>query len=659
MCGIAGIVALDGREVPAALVARMAATLEHRGPDDGGGLVRGACGFGHCRLSIIDLSPSARQPLTDESGNVWLICNGEIYNHEALREQLLEAGHRFRSHSDSEVLAHLVEAHPEAPERVLEDLDGMFAFAAWDAERQRLLLARDRLGIKPLYWARSGPWLLFGSEPKAILASGLVEARPDMAAVSSYLAYRHAIAPRTMFEGIHALEPGHYLVAADGEVRVRRYWDIPAPDGRDLGEDYYVEETRRLLGEAVRKRLMSDVPIGAYLSGGLDSSIVVALMAQQSQAPVKTYSVGFGEEGLDEFPFARLVADRYATDHHEVRLDAPGYFDLLPALIRQRDAPLGVPNEVPLYQMSRALKQDFTVVLSGEGADELFAGYGDYVRTPFDWRKGRVLGRLPPAALGLLGGGIEQKYGAAVSDPDQVTHFLAGYGWFRPAEIASLLTPAAAAAAGAGGRDEVRRHFDATEGWAPYDRVLYVLEKVHLVNLLARVDAMTMATAVEARVPFVDHRLVEFAMGMPLRYKLRWRSPFHLARASLSYSDRFRERDDITKWVLRRAFEDQLPPDVVRRSKVGFKVPLEQAFRGQLMALGRSLLLSEAARRHGILDVDAVARWLDAGAQNGGEFGHRVWMLVNLELWCRIYLDGEDPEHTGLGALGAAPGTAR
>jgi asparagine synthase (glutamine-hydrolysing) len=651
VCGIAGIVALDGRRVPGGLVERMAATLTHRGPDDCGHREGPSGALGHRRLSIIDLSPDARQPMVNEAGDVALVCNGEIYNHVALREPLLGAGHEFRSRSDSEVILHLYEDHADAPEQVLDALDGMFAFGIHDERRGRLFLARDRLGIKPLYYARTGGFLIFASEPKAILASGMVDPRPDLSSVANYLTFRHPVGAASMYAEIHALEPGHYLVAdageRGGEVRVARYWDIARPDrSRDLGADVYAAGVRDLLGEAVRKRLMSDVPIGAYLSGGLDSSIVVALMAQMSDEPVKTYSVGFGTPD-DEFPFARMVAERYGTDHHEVVLDAPGYFDLLPRLIQRRDAPLGVPNEVPLYEMSRALKQDFTVVLSGEGADELFGGYGDYARTPFDWRKGQIVGRLPSPLRSLASGGLEEKYGAGAYEPDLARHFLAGYRWFPERELAGLLRLDTFGDAIEEGRARVLDYFERTEDWDdPYDRVLYTLERMHLVNLLQRVDAMTMATAVEARVPFVDHRLVEYAFGIPARHKLRWRSPLHRARAWLSYSDRFRERDDTTKYVLRRAAEDLLPPEITSRRKVGFKVPLEQSLASDVMRHARTLLLDERTRARGVLDVEGVRTWLDAGAANGGEFGLRAWMLTNLELWFRLQVDGDDVDES-------------
>ncbi|MDZ4278167.1 MAG: asparagine synthase C-terminal domain-containing protein, partial [Dehalococcoidia bacterium] len=419
------------------------------------------------------------------------------------------------------------------------------------------------------------------------------------------------------------------------------------------GEAYYAEQTRELLRQAVRKRLMSDVPLGAYLSGGLDSSVIVSLMAQELGGRLKTYAIGFDEPEGDELPYARLVAERYDTDHTEVRLDARRYLDLLPELIGKRDAPLAVPNEVPLYEMSRVLKQNITVVLSGEGADEIFAGYGDYWRIPFDWHKARLLAHLPEPLRRPLLGGMEQKYDGNLTAASHLDHFLAGYKWFGPEERLSLLTPDARRQVDGGGRQTFEMLFERTEGLPYYDRVLYALEKVHLHNLLARVDSMTMAASVEGRVPFVDHTVVEAVTAMPLHYKLRWRSPLHRARALLSYSDAFRERDDTTKYILRRAFASALPREVVERRKVGFKVPLERWFRGDLIGYARDLLLADEARRRGIMDTDAVARWLDRGAANGGEFGHKVWMLVNLELWFRLYFP--DGGTLRVPSAGAAP----
>ena len=650
MCGIAGIAALNGREVPSGVVETMAAVLEHRGPDDFGHWSDGVCALGHRRLKIIDLSPKARQPISNEDGMVWLSYNGEVYNFAQLRRELEGRGHFFRSKTDSEVIVHLYEE--QGPELV-RSLDGMFAFALWDKNKGMLMLARDRLGIKPLYYAATDTYLIFASEVKGVLASGLLNTRPDMDAVVSYLGYRHAVGSRTMFQGINSLPAGHILLAERGKVRIERYWDLEVPsERRDMGEKYYLEGVRELLGEAVEKRLVSDVPLGAYLSGGLDSSIVVALMAERLGSRLKTYSVGFKDASTNEFDYARLVAERYSTDHQEVVLDHSQYFDLLPRLIYHRDAPLGVPNEVPLYEMSRILKQDITVVLSGEGSDEIFGGYGDYVRIPFDLTKARVLARVPAFLRKPFLGGMDRKYGGRLTFKDDEDHFLSGYKWFDQNERVSLLSPDAMAQVTDGGRSVFDETFARTAGLPYYDKVLYALEKVHLQNLLTRVDSMTMATAVEGRVPFVDHKLVEFVTAMPLHYKLRWQSPLHRVRALFSYSDGFRERDDVTKYILRKAFEELLPRQIVQRRKAGFKVPLEEWVNGSMLDLARELLLSPEARSRGVLNISAVERWLQRGDAEAGEFGQKVWMLVNLELWFRRYFP--NGQHLATQAVKAA-----
>jgi asparagine synthase (glutamine-hydrolysing) len=658
MCGIAGVVALRGTPPPG-IIERMTAALSHRGPDDHGTWSdAAACHLGHRRLSIIDLSANARQPLTNERGNVWLTYNGETYNHATLRARL-EPRHTFASETDSEVLVHLYEEESANPSALLNALDGMFAFGLWDDEQRRLLLARDRLGIKPLFWTQTEDYLIFASEVKAILASGLVETAPSLDGIASYLRFRHPVAPLTMFEGIHALEAGHYLDWHDGEVRVKRYWDVEIPPAlEDRGERYYRERVRELLTSAVEKRLMSDVPLGAYLSGGLDSSIVVALMSDMLDEPVKTYSIGFTDEADGgELPYAREVAERHGTDHHELRMEREDYLARLPELIRFRDAPLAVPNEVPLFELSRELKRDITVVLSGEGADEIFAGYGDYVHIAGDYAKSRRLARWPGPLARAFEGGLAAKYGPGHAPTTLGEHFFAGYGWFSRDEVARLVPAAAEASAGEHHiADALDRHADRGD----YDRVQYALERVHLQNLLNRADAMTMASGVEARVPFVDHELVEFMFTVPMRHKSRWRSPLHRLRAAFSYSDAFRDRDEVSKYVLRRAFASDVPRSVLERPKVGFKVPLEDWFaQGHLREVAQDLLLGEEAASRGLLDVDAASSWLAAGATDGSEFGHRVWMLINLELWLREYFpDGRHVAFEGAAKAGQASAAA-
>jgi asparagine synthase (glutamine-hydrolysing) len=654
MCGVAGIYALDPRaRVPAGVATRMADTMHHRGPDDSGAQEFDTCALAHRRLTIIDLSRRARQPLADEREQTWLSFNGEIYNFQSLRAGLHSGGHSFRSATDSEVIVHLYE---DRGVDLVHELEGMFAFALWDQQQDRLLLARDRLGIKPLFWARGGDhgeFLVFASEVKAILASGLVATRPNAEAIGSYLRFRHAVSPLTMFEGIHQLRAGHRLVAQGGEFHEERYWKLHVPAEReDRGEAFYIDGVRRLVGSAVEQRLVSDVPIGAYLSGGLDSSVIVAEMAERLGPRLKTFSIGFGDSS-DELGYAKLVADRYATDHTEVILDSSRYLDLLPELIHKRDSPLGVPNEVALYELSRVLKQDITVVLSGEGADEIFAGYGDYIRTAFDYRKARLAGALPAPLRRLVSGEMPAKYEGLDHFDSPAEHFLAGYKWFTASERSSLLRPEIRALLRDRAAQSVTGHFDEYPAGTYYDRVLYTLEQVHLQNLLARVDSMTMATAVEARVPFVDHRLVEFATAMPLHYKMRWRSPLHRARAWFSYSDVFRERDDTTKWVLRQAYADRVPGEIVERRKVGFKVPLERSFHGDIVDHARDVLLDDGAVTQTVLDRGELERWLRDGQEHRGEFGQKVWMLVNLELWFRQYFP--DGETLADGMTGATP----
>ncbi len=647
MCGIAGIVSIDGSPLPAAVIERMTAALRHRGPDDSGVWQDSRCALGHQRLSIIDLSRNGRQPLAGRDGSAQVAYNGEIYNHRELRNALIRRGHSFRSRTDTEVIVRL---YDEEGDGLLHKLDGMFAFAIWDPQRRRLLLARDRLGIKPLYYAqavgREGRLLLFASEIKALVAGGDLNPAPNIDAVAAYLGYRHPVSSETMFSGIHSLPAGHTLTVERGEVKIEPYWELPHPDGEtDLGERHYLEQTRSLVSDAVEKRLMSDVPLGAYLSGGLDSSIVVALMAEQLGPGLKTYSVSVGNvvgEADDDTAHARLVAQHFKTDHTEVRLDPSRYMELLPELIRQRDAPLAVPNEVPLYEMTRALQEDITVVLSGEGADELFAGYGDYCRIPFDFHKAHALRRLPARLRRLLDGGMAAKYGGRTQFDGELDHFLAGYNWFGPEERSGLLSPDARRALRSSTAERAfARLFEGTAGLPYYDRVLHVLQKTHLQNLLTRIDAMTMASSVEARVPFVDHALVEAVVRMPLRYKLRWRSPFHRARAAFSFSDELRERDDVTKYILRRAFADALPDAIVNRRKIGFKVPLARWLNSGFLAHARYLLLSDESRERGVLDPVALDHWLERGGAinqaGGGDFGTKLWMLVNLEEWFRAY----------------------
>ena len=386
MCGLAGAVNLVNRgPMATADLERMTAGITHRGPDDSGTYLDDHIALGHRRLIILDLTAQGRQPMFDESGRFGIVYNGEIYNYLELRDELKDLGYSFRSNTDTEVV---LKAYIEYGLDCLNLFNGMFAFAVYDKANRRTVLARDRIGIKPLYYAEFDGRLLFGSEIKVILAYPGFKARANLDGVSSYLSYRYPISDMTLFEGIHSLLPGHYLEISEGQVTRTQYWDLPVFDERpDRGEDFYIENIRALLESAVRLRMRSDVPLGAYLSGGLDSSAIVALMSKFSEHPVKTFTIGFEEEGFNEFDYASMVAEKYATDHHEILLGSGDYIDTMIELIRYKDAPLGVPNEPALHVMSRELKKYITVVLSGEGADEIFGGYGRIFRSPYDFQR--------------------------------------------------------------------------------------------------------------------------------------------------------------------------------------------------------------------------------------------------------------------------------
>ncbi len=633
MCGITGILSLDGSDVPPEIAYRMADPLKHRGPDDYGDWSSNLCALSHRRLSIIDLTRSGRQPLSNEDATVQLTCNGEIYNFRELRAELQKQGHRFVSDTDSEVIVHLYEEVDGDPDALLNRLDGMFAFGLWDSKRRRLLIARDRLGVKPLFYSVKGSFLLFASECKAIFESGLIEAKPSEEAILSYLVLRHAPSPSTMYEDVKSLPSGHYLLAEPKkDVNIRQYWDIPLPSSDT--EELHPTQVRSLVSDAIRKRLVSDVPIGAYLSGGLDSSIVASVMAEEMGSSLKTYAIGFDDTELDELPHARLVANHIGSVHSEIVLERDAYFDLLPGLIDKRDAPLAVPNEPPLFVLSQALKEDITVVLSGEGADELFGGYSDYHGMGFDYAKAQTLKRFPGLIRQIFNGGMDQKYGKNFWELSPKNFFLAGYHWFSLEDCRQLLSPAMFQKGFSNLDRTASTFFDQSGKFTFFSQLFYFYQKVHLQNLLNRVDSMTMSTAVEARVPFTDHVLVERISPLTLGQKIRWRSLAHRAHATFSYAEAYRERNIETKVSLRRAFSGDLPSEIMKRRKIGFKLPLDkwlvQPFTSQI----EEQILDGEAIASGFLQKETLQKWLMENA-NRPDASQRLWMLFNLELWLK------------------------
>ena len=648
MCGITGIYGFDERcEIPKSLIQKMANTMVHRGPDDFGYYLNENVALGHRRLSIIDLK-TGKQPMSDKNGDIWIVFNGEIYNFRELRKDLERKGYTFKTQSDTEVIIYCYE---EYGLNCLKRFNGMFAFAIYDKIKKRLFLARDRLGIKPLYYTVTNKEIVFASEIKAILKHPNVKKKVNLYGISSYLSYRYVLGKETLFEGIYTLQPGHFLVYENGNIDEEQYWELPVISQKeDKGDEYYVKKLRELLTRSVKRRMISDVPLGAYLSGGLDSSIIVALMSEISNEPVKTFSVGFKEEGFNEFEYANIMAERYGTDHREILLNAEKYIELMPKLIKCKDAPLSVANEVPLYEMSKELKKDITVVLSGEGADELFGGYGRIFRSPFDYERLKLIEENPDlldeTVKSILMNSLRDKYGD-LDFKNELIHFLSTYNWMTLEEKEEIFTDEVNSIIG---NDEhvlsvFKEYFDKIEDLNHYDKYLWMFEKLHLVGLLMRVDMTTMAASVEARVPFVDHELVEFAFSLPFKYKIRWKSLLHQAMATVYNSDKISENFDTTKYLLREAFKDKVPEDILYRKKMGFPVPVHQWFGGKFNDYAKQTLLDEKVKKRGIFNTKKIEEWL-ANSDNfkSHQFGLKIWMLINLELWFREYFDEEKDE---------------
>jgi asparagine synthase (glutamine-hydrolysing) len=612
--------------------------IDYRGPDGAGLHHDERAILAHRRLSIVDLA-GGHQPLSNETGRVWVTFNGEIYNHADVRAQLEAAGHTYRTRSDTETIVH---AYEQWGDGCMDRFRGMFAFAIWDASARRLLAVRDRLGVKPLYWAMAGGRFLFASEIKAILASGLVPARANHAVLSEVLATRGTAGTETMFEGIYKLLPGHRLIFEKGRVRTEQYWEVPL-DGPDpelerLPDAELVDRFRSLLEESVRLRLMSDVPLGMFLSGGIDSSAIAALMARMVDRPIDTFSVAFADRRFSELEYARTVARAIGANAHEIVIDDRDFFTALPRLLWHEDEPIAHPSSVPLHFVSMLARQHVTVVLTGEGSDELLAGYGKYPRVLMNWRAGQLYERLVPGAVrtrvasslvprlpGQVGRYAKRSF---LAMPRNATAMFldnfAGVGVQRQREL--LTGPAI------GGSDPYSpslAYFSRVNGTSSMlGRLLHTDIKTYLVELLMKQDQMSMSASIESRVPFLDHKLVEFAATLPDRMKLRGFT---------------------TKRILREAIRGLLPDEILTRKKMGFPVPFGDWTRGAWHGPVRDVLLDRTTRERGIVNPRAVEQLLDdhrAGRVNGGD---SLWALTNLELWFRTFIDGE-----GIQTLSAA-----
>jgi asparagine synthase (glutamine-hydrolysing) len=631
MCGIAGIVASDqlAPEDSARAVA-MRDILSYRGPDGAGLYTDDRAVLAHRRLSIVDLA-GGHQPLSNESGDVWVTYNGEIYNHADVRPQLEAAGHIYRTRSDTETIVH---AYEQWGDECVHRFRGMFAFGIWDARRRRLLLVRDRLGVKPLYWAVIGDRLLFASEIKAVLESGLIAPRPNASVFSEVFATRGTAGVETMFEGIYKLLPGHRLIFEEGRVTTERYWELPL-DGPDpeldrLDDTAITEQFRALLQESVRLRLMSDVPLGMFLSGGIDSSAIAALMAREIDRPVDTFSVAFADRRFSELEYARAVANAIGANAHEIVIDDSDFFSALPRLVWHEDEPIAHPSSVPLHFVSMLARQHVTVVLTGEGSDELLAGYGKYPRAVVNWRAGAVYESMVPAALRariahsvvprLPGRAGRYARRSFLGMPRNVSAmFLDNFAGMPLRQQHELLS--ADALTGGDPYASSLAYFHQVNGASGIlGRLLHTDIKTYLVELLMKQDQMSMSASIESRVPFLDHVLVEFAARLPDRLKLR----------------RF-----TTKRILREAIRGLLPEQILSRRKMGFPVPFADWTRDRWQPVVRDVLLDRRTRERGFMDAQAVERLLDAhqkGTVNGGD---AIWALMNFELWFRTFIDGE------------------
>lgn len=615
MCGICGVYNFATRAPADIKELREAATaLAHRGPDDEGFHLDQDLGLVNRRLSIIDL-PGGHQPLSNEDGSVWITFNGEIYNYRELRSRLSRSGHQFHTGSDTEVIAHLFE---EQGPRCVEELRGMFAFALWDCRHRRLVLARDRLGVKPLFYRISPDGITFASEIRALRCLARAPFETDPQSIYDFFTFRYIPSPRTLYRGILKLPPGHYLLADSRGVSVKRYWDLPAAAQDDVPTEHLAREVMECFQESVRLRLISDVPVGVFLSGGLDSSAIVAVMAELGAAPIRTFSVGFDEAGYSELPSARRVAEMYSAEHQEITVTACDLAQELPRLISYRLEPVAEPTDVALYLLARLAAKSVKVALAGEGGDELFAGYPKYVAENLaSWTA-----LLPRPMMRALANWLPYSKRRArialeaLSIEDEAERSVAWFAAFSPRESRELFTRDFLAAVDPAHPAKVfAEAITRDQNRSRLKRMMYADLQIWLPdNLLLRGDHMTMAASLEERLPFLDHRLVELASALPDR----------------SLVHRFQR-----KIFLRRMLDGRLPPEALGRRKIGFTVPVGPWFRGPLKSMVGDLLLSERALSCEYFNGGAVRRVVNDHLRGTRDRRKQLWALLNFELWQR------------------------
>lgn len=637
MCGITGVMEFkgDARVYPENLLT-MCDAMVHRGPDDAGVYTDGPVGIAMRRLSIVDLN-TGHQPISNEDGTVWIVFNGEIYNHAVLREKLQSLSHEYRTRSDTETIIHLYEEY--GPECV-QYLRGMFAFAIWDSRRRRLFVARDRLGIKPLYYQVTSERIIFGSEIKVIRAFPGDAAQFDRAILPEYLAFGYLSGELTFYAGIRKLMPGHWMeVDPDGNIRIERYWDLPAVEGERLHtENYYIKTYRQMLEEAVSSHLMSDVPLGVFLSGGVDSSAVAALMTKIRNRPVETFSVGYTEDAFSELPYARVVAHHLQSLHHEVLVSRQDFFNTLPHLIWHEDEPIVWPSSVPLYFVAQLARRHVKVVLTGEGADETLAGYTRYAFTLKNAAWDRVYRQIIPGVVrstirnsiansALIGATVRRKLSHTFLARNGTSwasfYFDNFFSAFSESDQDRLLAPAVLKLSTGGTAYRSAMEYWAHASGEMLHRLLYTDIKTYLVELLMKQDNMSMAASIESRVPFLDHPLVEFASNIPQKLQLGGFAG---------------------KRILKKAVEDLLPHSILYRPKLGFPTPWSRWLAGPQLEEIRKLLLETRTVERDLFDRSAVERLFEEHRSGYRDHGDRIWRLLNLELWQRVCLEKEEHE---------------
>lgn len=636
MCGINGIVysSKSNRQIDRRALEAMRDVQFHRGPDDGGVFVEGGVGLGHRRLSIVDVSHGA-QPMFNEDGSLVIVYNGEVYNHADYRQELEAKGHVYKTHCDTETILHLYE---EYGAKCVEHLRGMFAFAIWDRRAKTLFIARDRLGVKPLYYVHDGEGnLFFGSEIKTLLEAGAVKAELNYNALPDQMANHGTSRDQTLFRGVRRLLPGHFLIWQNGRLKVEEYWDVkfepksePPTAAGELNsakaDQYFIEEWRELFKQSVKLRLMADVPLGMFLSGGIDSSAIAAMMAEMVSEPIKTFSVGFKEREANEFEYARIVSKAFKTEHHEITITPEQFFGELENLVWHEDEPLGFIASVPLYFVSKLAQKHVKVVLTGEGSDEILAGYGRYAKAVQLLQYGEKYESLTPnfvrgivkTGAEIFGGKLDRTFLTRGADIENL--FLDNFGVFPRKMQENLFSADTKARIGEKNPYlEQNKWLAKTDAREVLDKLLYVDTKTYLHELLMKQDQMSMAASIESRVPFLDHKLVELTARMPTRMKLRGRD---------------------TKFLLREAMKGILPVEILERSKMGFPVPIGNWLRREFRHIVDEYVLGERTLARGIFNAGAVREIVQK--HNAGEnHDERLWFLVNFEIWQRRFLDGE------------------